>query len=184
MKFDFESFTHVGKNHLESLAHLSHQTLNGIEQVVELSIESSRALILDGQNHLNSAFQAKDPQQLLQAQSNYFQPLTEKFISYNQSLYQITSAAQKEIYKTFENAFAGLQAGVAEAVDKAGQNAPKGTEAGFLALKTITNASQSTLDTVQRVVKQANEVTENGVNTVLNATSNAVKSAQKRAQTN
>ncbi|MEY3913544.1 MAG: hypothetical protein RL509_1588, partial [Pseudomonadota bacterium] len=134
----------------------------------------------DSQQQTHAALSVKDAQQLLSLQASLFQPLAEKAVAYNRHLYEIASSTGSDFTKAYEAQVLGAQRAFNELVDNMAKNAPAGSESAVAAFKTAVSAGNNALETVQKAVKQAADMTQAQVRTMSEQVAGAAKSATKK----
>jgi phasin family protein len=163
------------KANLETLFGLTSKAFEGVEKLVELNVQASKAALAETANHTQSVLGAKDAQALLALQAGLFQPLAEKTAAYSRHLYDIASATGAEVGKAFEGQAAEAQAKFIGLVDNAAKNAPAGSETAVAVLKSAVAAANNAFESVQKAVKQATEVAEANITAVTNTAKTAAK---------
>ena len=118
-------------------------------------------------------------QELVNLQAALAQPLVEKAVAYNRSVYEIASQSQEEFSKMFEAQVAELNKNLAAALDKAAKSAPAGSDVAVAAVKSAIAAANSAYDSVSKAAKQVAEIAEANVAAATNATVKAVAAAPK-----
>jgi phasin family protein len=168
------------KANIETLYSLTSKAFEGIEKIVELNLAASKAALSDASTHTKSVLSAKDAQELLALQSSLFQPLAEKAASYSRNLYEIASSATAEFSKNVETQNADAQKKFMTVVDNAMQNAPAGSESAVAIVKSSITAANNALESVQKAVKQATELTESNIQAVAQTATDAAKNVTKK----
>ncbi len=168
------------KANVETLMGLTTKAFEGVEKIVELNMTASKAALAESGEHAKSVLSVKDAQELLALQSSLFQPLAEKTAAYGRHLYDITSGSTAEFSKAFEGQAADAQKKFMSMVDTAAKNAPAGSETAVAVMKSAVAAANNALESVQKAVKQANEVTEANIAAVTATAVNATKQASKK----
>lgn len=168
------------KANIETLFGLTQKAFEGVEKLVELNMQATKAALAESANNAQAVMSAKDAQELLALQAGMVQPLAEKTAAYSRHLYEIASSAGAELSKSFEGQAAEAQKKFAGLVDSASQNAPAGSEAAVTMMKNAITAANTAYESVQKAVKQAGEMAEANFNTVSESTVNATKSASKK----
>ena len=172
------------KANIETMFGLTHKAFEGIEKLVELNVQATKAALAESANHAQAMMGVKDAQELLALQAGMVQPLAEKTAAYSRHLYDIASAAGADLGKTFEAQTAEAQKKVMGLVDTATKNAPAGSETAVAVMKSAVVAANNAFESVQKAVKQASDMAESNFNTAaasaLNATKNATAVAKKR----
>ncbi|WP_092127296.1 phasin family protein [Polaromonas sp. YR568] len=170
------------KANIETLFGLTHKAFEGVEKLVELNVQATKAALAETANHTQAVLGVKDAQELLALQAGLVQPLAEKTAAYSRHLYDIASAAGADLGKTFEGQAADAQKKFVGLVDNAAKNAPAGSETAVAVLKSAVAAANNAFESVQKAVKQASDIAEANFNTVAASAVNATKApaAKKR----
>jgi phasin family protein len=168
------------KANIETLFGLTQKAFEGVEKLVELNVQATKAALAETANHAQAVMGVKDAQELLALQAGMVQPLAEKTAAYSRHLYDITSAAGAELGKTVEGQAAEAQKKIEGMVESAAKNAPAGSEAAVAAMKTAVAAANTAFESVQKAVKQASDMAETNFNTVSASAVNASKTATKK----
>jgi phasin family protein len=169
------------KANLETLYGLTNKAFEGVEKLVELNLQVTKAALTATANHAQALLSVKDAQELLALQAGLFQPLAEKASAYSRHLYDIASGTSAEFSKAFESKVADTQSKISSLVDNAARNAPAGSETAVAVFKSAVAAASNAYESVQKAVKQASEVAEANFNAVANTAANTAKSAAKTA---
>ncbi len=168
------------KANIETLFGLTHKAFEGVEKLVELNLQATKAALAETANHAQAVMGAKDAQEFMALQASMVQPLAEKTAAYSRHLYDIASAAGIELGKTYEGQAAEAQKKLAGLVDSAAKNAPAGSETTVAVMKSAVAAANNAFESMQKAVKQASEMAEANFNTVTNTAVNASRSATKK----
>lgn len=168
------------KANIETLFGLTQKAFEGVEKLVELNVQATKAALAETANNAQAVMSAKDAQEFLALQAGMVQPLAEKTAAYSRHLYDIASSAGAELSKTFEGQAAEAQKKFAGLVDSATQNAPAGSEAAVTMMKNAVSAANTAYESVQKAVKQAADMAEANFNTVSESTTNATKTMSKK----
>lgn len=168
------------KANIETLFGLTQKAFEGVEKLVELNVQATKAALAETANSAQAAMNVKDAQELLALQASMVQPLAEKTAAYSRHLYDIAQSAGVEISKTLEGQTAEAQKKFADLVESATQNAPAGTEPAVTMMKSAMTAANTAFESVQKAVKQAGDMAETNFNTVSESAVNAAKSNAKR----
>jgi len=168
------------KANIETLFGLTHKAFEGVEKLVELNVQATKAALAETANHTQAVLGAKDAQELLALQAGLVQPLAEKTAAYSRHLYDIASAAGTELSKTFEGQAADAQKKFVGIVDNAAKNAPAGSETAVAVMKSAVAAANNAFESVQKAVKQASDIAEANFNTVATSAVNASKTVSKK----
>lgn len=168
------------KANIETLFGLTHKAFEGVEKLVELNVQATKAALAETANHAQAVMGVKDAQELLALQAGMVQPLAEKTAAYSRHLYDIASAAGADIGKTFESQAADAQKKFVGLVDNAAKNAPAGSETAVAVMKSAVAAANNAFESMQKAVKQATDMAEANFNTVTATAVNATKTAAKK----
>lgn len=167
------------KANIETLFGLTQKAFEGVEKLVELNVQATKAALAESANHAQAVMSVKDAQELMALQANMVQPLAEKTAAYSRHLYDIASAAGAEVGKTIEGQTAEAQSKFAGLIDSATQNAPAGSETAVTAMKNGVAAANTAFESVQKAVKQANDMATANFNTAAASALNAAKNVTK-----
>ena len=165
---------------IETLFGLTHKAFEGVEKLVELNMQATKAALAETANHAQAVMGAKDAQEFMALQAGMVQPLAEKTAAYSRHLYDIASAAGADLGKTFESQAAEAQQKLAGLMDSATKNAPAGSETTVAVMKSAVAAANNAFESMQKAVKQASEMAEANFNTVATTAVNASKSVAKK----
>ncbi|HNR84263.1 phasin family protein [Ottowia sp.] len=165
------------KANMETLYGLTTKAFEGVEKLVELNLQATKAALAESQAHANAMLSVKDAQELIALQAGLFQPLAEKAAAYSRHLYDIASGTGAEFSKAFESKVAEGQAQFASLVDNAAKNAPAGSETAVAMMKSAVAAANNAFESVQKAVKQATDVAEANFNAVATSATSVAKTA-------
>jgi phasin family protein len=168
------------KANVETLFGLTSKAFEGVEKLVELNVQASKAALAESANHTQSLLGVKDAQELLALQAGLFQPLAEKTAAYSRHLYDISSATSTDVSKAVEGQAAEAQAKFMGLVDAAAKNAPAGSESAVAMMKSSVAAASNAFEHVQKAVKQASDMAEANFTTATNTAVSATKAASKK----
>jgi len=168
------------KASVQTLFGLTHKAFEGVEKLVELNVQASKAALAETANHTQALLSAKDAQELLALQASLMQPLAEKAAAYSRHLYDIASGTGAEFSKAVEGQAADLQAKFMNLVDSAAKNAPAGSETAVAVMKSAVTAATNAFESVQKAVKQATDMAEANLAAVSNTAVSATKTASKK----
>jgi len=170
------------KANIETLFGLTHKAFEGVEKLVELNVQATKAALAETANHAQAVMGVKDAQELLALQAGMVQPLAEKTAAYSRHLYDIATAAGADLTKAMETQTSEAQQKVMGLVDSATKNAPAGSENAVAVMKSAVVAANNAFESMQKAVKQASEMAESNFNNVAATAVNASKtvSAKKR----
>ncbi len=73
-----EQIVAAQKANMETLYGLDRQSLEGVEKLIDLNVNATKAAMAESAGHTQAMLSAKDAQELLALQASMFQPLAEK----------------------------------------------------------------------------------------------------------
>ncbi|MEO5659794.1 MAG: phasin family protein [Polaromonas sp.] len=167
------------KANIETLFGLTQKAFEGVEKLVELNVQATKAALAETANNAQAVMGVKDAQELLALQASMVQPLAEKTAAYSRHLYDIAQSAGAELSKSMEGQTSEAQKKFADLIESATQNAPAGSETAVTMMKSAMTAANTAFDSVQKAVKQAGEMAETNFNTVSDSAVKASKSVSK-----
>jgi phasin family protein len=170
------------KANIETLFGLTQKAFEGVEKLVELNVQATKAAMAEAANNAQAVLSVKDAQELLTLQASLMQPLAEKTVAYSRHLYDIASGTGAEFGKAAEAQAADAQKKFMAVVDNAAKNAPAGSETAVAVMKSAVSAATNAMESVQKAVKQATEMAEANFNSVTSQAVAATKTttAKKR----
>ena len=175
-----EQIVAAQKANIETLFGLTQKAFEGVEKLVDLNVQATKAALSESANSAQALLSVKDAQELLSLQANLMQPLAEKTVAYSRHLYDIASGTTAEFGKAAEAQASDTQKKFLAVVDNASKNAPAGSETAVAVMKSAVSAANNAMESVQKAVKQATEMAEANFNTVTASAVNATKTAAKK----
>ena len=148
------------KANIETLFGLTQKAFEGVERMLELNMQATRAALADTSSNTQALMSVKDAQELMALQASLMQPLAEKTAAYSRQLYEIAAGTGGEFAKFAENQGAEAQQKFMAVVDNVARNAPAGSETAVAVMKNAVASANNAMETVQRAVKQATEVAQ------------------------
>ena len=168
------------KANIETLFGLTQKAFEGVEKLVELNVQATKAALTDTANNAQAVISVKDAQELLALQASLMQPLAEKASAYSRQLYEIASGTGAEFTKAAEGQAAEAQQKFMAVVDNVAKNAPAGSETAVAVMKNAVAAATNAMESVQKAVKQASEIAESNFNTMASNALAASKPVTKK----
>lgn len=175
MSFTPEQLVAAQKSSIDTLYGLSNKALEGVEKLVELNLQATKAALSEAADTTQAALSVKDAQELFALQASLLQPAAEKVAAYSRHVYEILAGTGAEVTKVAEATMADSQKKVVALVDNAVKNAPAGTENAVALVKSAVAAANNAYESVSKAAKQASEVAEANFQAM---TSTAVKATQ------
>lgn len=168
------------KANLETLYGLTQKAFEGVERLVDLNLQATRATVNEAASNAQALLSTKDAQELLDLQARLMQPLAEKVSAYSRQLFEIASDTSAEFAKAAEDQSAEAQQKFMALFDNAARNAPAGSESLVTAVRSAVNAASGAMDQVQKAVKQATEMAQANVHTLAHQRDAGVKQTAKK----
>jgi phasin family protein len=175
-----EQIAAAHKANMETMFGLTQKAFEGVEKLVELNLQATKAAMAETANSAQAMLSVKDAQELLALQAALMQPLADKTMAYSRHLYDIASGTSAEFSKAAEAQATDTQKKFMAVVDNAAQNAPAGSETAMGMMKSAVSAGNTAMESVQKAVKQATEIAEANINTATAQAASAAKAAKKR----
>lgn len=175
-----EQIAAAHKANIETMFGLTQKAFEGVEKLVELNLQATKAAMAETANNAQAMMSVKDAQELLALQAGLMQPLADKTMAYSRHLYDIASATSADFSKAAEEQATDAQKKFMAVVDNAAKNAPAGSETAVAAMKSVVSAANTAMESVQKAVKQATEMAEANINTVTAQATSAAKAASKK----
>ncbi|MDO9571095.1 MAG: TIGR01841 family phasin [Hydrogenophaga sp.] len=175
-----EQIVAAQKANIETIFGLTQKAFEGVEKLVELNVQATKAALSESANSTQAMLSVKDAQELLTLQASLMQPLAEKAVAYSRHLYDIASGTSAEFGKAAEAQATDAQKKFMSVVDNASKNAPAGSETAVAVMKSAVSAANNAMESVQKAVKQATEMAEANFNTVTSSAVNASKTVAKK----
>jgi phasin family protein len=155
-----EQMIATSKTNIEILFGLTNKAFEGVEKLVELNLQATRAAIGEAAANSKAVLSAKDAQEFIALQAALLQPAAEKAAAYSRHLYDIATATTSEVSKVAEATAADAQSKFMAVVDTAVKNAPAGSENAVALVKSAVAAANNAFEGVQKAVKQATDAAE------------------------
>ena len=150
-----EQFTATNQANFQALENLTSQAFAGVEKLVELNMQASRALLNESFSHVQAVMAAKDAQELLALHTNLLKPLADKSAAYAQHVQTILADSGAELTKVVEAKTAEVQQSFNGAVETLAKNAPAGSESVVSAFKSAVTAGQDAVESAQSSAKKS-----------------------------
>jgi phasin family protein len=155
--------------------------VESFEQVIDLNINASKAMLEDQAITARQLLSAKDPQEFLALTAAQAQPTAAKAIAYGRHLASIATTAQAELARTAEEQIAEAGRKVGALVDDVSKNAPPGSENVIAMFKSALGNANAGYEQFNRATKQAVEVMEANMNTAVSQFSEAAEKTTSAA---
>lgn len=176
-----EQFAAANKANVETLLNLANAAFANVERLAALNLNTARSVLEDSAANAKALLAVKDVQSLMNLQASLAQPLIEKAVAYNRSVYEIASQNQEEVSTLFAAQIAELNKNVAAALDQAAKSAPAGSDTAIAAMKSAIATANSAYGSVSKAAKQVAEIAEANVAAATSATVKAVDAGTRAA---
>jgi phasin family protein len=143
-------FAELNKANVEQATKLAAVALQNAEKVFNANLEAAKYALAHGAEGAAAVAQVKDVQELFALPAKYAETGVQGALGYSRNLYEIVSATQAQYTALAEEAFAAYTKGLASWVDKAGENAPAGSDVAVNAFKSTVAATTAAFDQFQR----------------------------------
>ena len=166
------------KAQLAAMAKLSHQAIESLGLLADLNLKTGKAALVDSAACAHDLLAARNPQELLSVCGATAQPWIEKLAEYGRSLYDIASRVGAELGKVANTQTTEAQKQFSTVVDDMLKNAPQGSQATVAAVRNVVSGASVALESVQKAVKQAADLTEANFNALASAAPKAASKTQ------
>lgn len=172
-----EQFVAANKAAFDSLLTIANLSLATAERLAALNLNTARSLLDDTAAGVGALLAVKDPQGLIALQQSLAKPALQKAMVYSRSVYEILSESSNGLSQIAEGQTADIKKSFAAAVDLSLKNAPAGSEAVVVAVKSALAAADSAYETMAKAAKQASATIEANVATANAATAKLIAKA-------
>ena len=163
MSIDFQKFSAVNQNTVDSLVNVANAALSAAERIVALNLDTTRTAIGDSASAARTILGASDPQSAIAAQQALVQPAVEKATTYTKALYEISTDVQQQLSKLYEAQVADFQKAAADAMSQMTKGAPAGSDAMVKAMQDAFQKATSAFGTASAMTKQFTSAAEAAV---------------------
>ncbi|HZQ63305.1 MAG TPA: phasin family protein [Casimicrobiaceae bacterium] len=149
-----EQFAEINKTNVEQATKLAAVALQNAEKIFNANLEAAKFALAQGAESAAAVAKVKDVQEFLALPAKYAEFGVQGALGYSRNLYEIASETQAQFSAVAEETFAVYTKGFASWVDKAGENAPAGSDVAVNALKSGFAATSAAFDQFQKATKQ------------------------------
>ncbi|MDY7546361.1 TIGR01841 family phasin [Glaciimonas sp. CA11.2] len=178
-----EQFSAATKAHFEAqlalLNTLTTKAFEGVEKVIELNMNATKASMEESSVSAKQLLGAKDAQEFMSISASQAKPSAEKAAAYGRHLQGIATGTQNELTKAAEVQIAETSRRINALIDEVSKNAPAGSENAIAILKSVIGNANAGYEQLTKSAKQAVETLEANVN---NATTQFAQTAEKAAR--
>lgn len=149
-----EQFAELNKANVEQATKLAAVALQNAEKIFQASVDAAKFVLAQGVESASAVASAKDVQEFAAVRAKYAENGIQGALGYSRNVYEIVSETQAQYTALAEEAFAAYTRGLAAWVDKAGENAPAGSDVAVNAFKSTVAATSAAFDQFQKATKQ------------------------------
>jgi phasin family protein len=146
--------------HVEAGLALVNTALESSERYFALNLKVSRSLFEQSLSNLKALQGARDVRSFVSLRAAQAQPAIDAAVGYSRSVCEIASAAKEETTRIVEVQLADLNADASDAIDRALQRAPAGSESAVAVIRTAIDAANSAYDKMNGAAQKVAEITE------------------------
>jgi phasin family protein len=128
--------------------------LNGFEKLVRLNVQAVKATIGENAETVQNVLAVKNPQELITLAKALQQQAGDKVIGYSRHLQDIVTATVAELRAANQAQLDAAQQRLVEALDRAFQNAPAGSEAAVAMVKSSFEQAGKAYETARSAAVQ------------------------------
>ena len=158
-----EQIQAAGKTNVETFLAIANAQFAALEKLATLNATVVRGAFEDSIANTRALLGAKDVQEFVSLQNAFAQPAVEKAIAYSKSVYEVATDTNAELSKVAERRVAEWNESFVALLDKVSKNAPAGSDVAVAAVKSMLAAANSAYDNMNKVAKQATEITQANV---------------------
>lgn len=169
-----EQFAGLNQASIEQATKMAAVALQNAEKLFQANVEAAKFALAQGVEGAAAVAGIKDVQELMAVRTRYAETGVQGALGYSRNLYEIAAQTQAQYTALAEEAFAVYTKGLASWVDKAGENAPAGSDVAVNAFKSTVAATTAAFDQFQKATKQVVSLADASVRA---AAANASKAA-------
>ncbi len=158
-----EQIQAASKTNVETFLAIANAQFAALEKLATLNATAVRSAFEDSITSTRALLGAKDVQEFVSLQNAFAQPAVEKAIAYSKSVYEVATDTNAELSKVAERRVAEWNENFVSLLDKVSKNAPAGSDVAVAAVKSMLAAANSAYDNMNKVAKQATEMTQANV---------------------
>ena len=164
-----EQLAAAQKANLEAFYGVANLAFEGFQKLTELNVQAVKSAL--GDTH--ALLSATDPQAFVSQQAGPNGVLAERAQSYYRRLYEIAVKAHADLAAIAGAQYEAHNRRVQALFDDVSKQAPAGSEAAVVALRTLIDSNSALVDSVNKSVRQAVNMAEGSFEAVLSHTSKA-----------
>ena len=141
---------------LDSFTKVASIHLNSARKLADLQLATAHEFVADSVKSVKSLSSVKDVQSALDVQATA-KPAVAKTVAYAKAVYELLAVAGTEIKTLAEAQAAEVSKQVTDAIEKASEKAPAGTEPAVAFVKSALSATTTAFDQVTKSTKHGEE---------------------------
>ena len=145
------------KAQLTALHEMTGKALDIIEKIAQLNVDAARAHLQDQDAHVQTLLSAKDLKSLAKLNEDVLQKIAEKTTSYNQDLFKLATGLGNEFGELVQEQMNSAQQEFFSAVEATMSSLPENAAPVKDAIKSAMVQAADAMNSVQKVVKQAQD---------------------------
>jgi len=157
--FSPEQFVSTQKANLGLAFALANKTFDGWQKLVELNLQTVKSSLADAQEKTLRALPLNSPHAAFALQTSLLEPLAEKIQVFNRQLHDLAAPAQAEWLAVASAQYEAHSRKLQSVLESVLNDAPCGSEAVAVALKSTLNSANTLHETLRNTVQQVIEVT-------------------------
>ena len=169
-----DPFSELQKKNLDAAMHLTQISMENTQKVVELQVDTAKAIFEDTISAMRAMTEAKDGRAAMEIRNKVAQSATERIMSCGRKIADITANTQNEVGRIVSEQFTSGSADMVDGIQRMMQGMPlPGTE--------TMNTVQSAMDSARGAVEQMTKASQEAFSSLTNITTRAAGAATKTA---
>jgi phasin family protein len=158
-----EQVAAVQRANLNSFYDAAGKTLEGLEKLIRLNLDTARTALSDWRERARGEFEKGQGDDNRALPAALALPSTDKVLSYERHVAEITSAMQTQLTELFEAQYQQANRQVQRFVESVAKNAPAGSEATVAFMNQAITLAGTMHETAYKAAKQAANFAQSGV---------------------
>ena len=169
------------KAELESITSMVEKTMNGLERLAQLNLQTLREVTQDAAEAIRAALSARDVQELLSAQADIpIQASGQKAFAYAQKLAEIAASTQAELAGSVNASMTRMQQTWHGAMQNTAHTLPMGSEGTAALMQSALNFTNQAVEALQKTQSQTTKMVSGGVQSITQTAAKGTKQAAQR----
>jgi len=174
----------AAKANLDAFFGFTGKVFEGVEKLAALNLQVVRSTLAEAYENMQKAHGTPEPQQWLTLQAGFSGPFAEKWLSYNQQVFDIASTTQADVAQLAQAQYERYNERFQAFVEEAAARAPAGSEAAVAAWKSALAATTTLYETLQKTGQHAVHVAGSQFEALTATASKAARSNAEQASAN